>query len=259
MNNPLGPTIGPGHFSQMSENNKVKDLEKIIDSRDSFAVKTKSIPLPKRALVINLPEREDRWEIFKSKNQDILNHFHVTRKDGIVNSDPPTGIFLAHLECMKKSKEIGEPIIVIEDDCEMATGWLEKLGSVFRNIPEDWDVLIGNYYFYSQIEIITDHLAKPRNQASTINFAVYSPTCFDKVNDHMHLRHELNIDDVDHFLTSEKIPTNNYTIWPMISREFVTFSDHHKKVRNMELRLREHAYQFPFIDSEKYYPSIESW
>lgn len=259
MNNPLGPIIGPGHFSQISKINREDDLNKIIDSKDSFVAKTKSIQLPKRALIVNLPEREDRWQIFKSKNQDILECFDVTRKDGIKHDDTATGIFLAHLECMQKSKEIREPMIVMEDDCEMATGWLEKLESVFRNIPEDWDVLIGNHYFYSQIDVLTDHLAKPRNQASTTNFVVYSPTCYDKVKDHMHLRHELNIEDVDHFLTSEKIPVNNYTIWPMISREFVTFSDHHKRVRNMELRVREHAYQFPFIDSDLYYPSIESW
>src|SRR6056300_1188464 len=113
MNNPLGPTIGPGYFSQMSKNNREKDLKKIIDSRDSFGVRTKSIPLPKKVLVINLPEREDRWEIFKNKNKDILNRFNVAKKDGIIHTDPPTGIFLAHLECMQKSKEIGEPIIVM--------------------------------------------------------------------------------------------------------------------------------------------------
>ena len=259
MNNPLGPIIGPGYFSQASKNNKAGDLKKIVDLKDSFETKTKSIPLPSKVLVINLKEREDRWELFKRKNRDILDSFEVSRKDGIIHTDPPTGIFLAHLECMERSKEINEPIIVMEDDCEMASGWMGKLESVFKNIPEDWDLLVGNHYFYSQMDILTDHLAKPRNQASTANFVIYSPTCYDKVKAHMHLRHELNIEDVDHFLTSEKIPTNNYTIWPMISREFVTFSDHHKKVRNMELRLREHAYQFPFIDSDTYYPSIESW
>jgi hypothetical protein len=65
--------------------------------------------------------------------------------------------------------------------------------------------------------------------------------------------------DVDHFLTSEETPINNYSIWPMVSREFVSLSDHHKKIRNMEYRVREHAFQFPFIDSDIYYSSIEGW
>lgn len=259
MVNPLSPNIGPGYFSEISLKNKEEDLSKIIDLREEIKLNLAPYNLPKKVLVINLPEREDRWLAFKIKNEDLFERFDVEKVPGVAEKFAPDGIFKAHVNCMKIAEEMGEPIIVMEDDCELASGWFEKLNSSFKELPSNWDVLIGNHYFFSSIEILTDNLAKPKMHASTANFVIYNVSCYQKVNSYKHLREDLSLLDVDHFLTSEKVPINNYSIWPMISREFVSVSDHYKKIRNMEHRIREHANQFQFIDSDIYYPSIECW
>jgi hypothetical protein len=259
MDNPLAPKIGPGYFSEISSKNKSEDLSKIIDLRGKRNLNLKCFEIPKKVLVINLPEREDRWIRFGIKNQELFQKLEVRKVPGIVEKIAFEGIFKAHLSCMRYSQDIGEPIIVMEDDCELASGWPEKIVQVFQELPLDWDVLVGNHYFFSKIEILTDHLAKPKIQASSANFVIYNTSCYQKALSNNHLRSNFNLMDIDHFLTSDHIPINNYSIWPMISREFVSVSDHYKKVRNMEHRIREHAHQFQFIDSDIYYPSIESW
>jgi hypothetical protein len=65
--------------------------------------------------------------------------------------------------------------------------------------------------------------------------------------------------DIDHFITNEKIPINNYTVWPMVSRESVSFSDNKGSVKDMTIRIREHAHLYQFIDSETYYPGLQDW
>jgi len=259
MRTPLSPGVSPGYFSQMSLNNKEDDLAKIVDCKGGFRKDLKAFDLPSKALVINLPEREDRWMNFKIKNDNLFQKLNVERVNGIVEKFPPDGIFKSHLKCMKLAKKIGEPILVLEDDCELAQGWFEKIKKVFQELPADWDVLIGNHYFFSEIEILTEHLAKPRTQASTANFVIYNHSCHDAVVKNLHLRKELDLYDVDHLLTSEETSISNYTIWPMVAREFISISDHYKKIRNMEFRVREHSFQFQFVDSDIYYPSIECW
>ena len=146
----------------------------------------------------------------------------------------------------------------MEDDCYLATGGLEKLKAAFPDLPNDWDCLIGNHYFISDIEVLTNHIAKPKNQASTLNFAVFRNTILKKINDNIHLRGML-LRDIDHFITSEEIPINNYTVWPMISREYVSHSDHKNSVKDMTIRIRENAFLYQFVDSDTYYPSIIDW
>ena len=259
MNNPLAHSIGPGYFSSLSRNNKEEDLSKIKDFSGSFKIPLIREKIPNKVFVINLPEREDRWMRFKIQNDLLFQKFNVERVDGVIEKNAPDGVFKAHLNCMEKSRSLGESIMVLEDDCELAEGWDKKLDKVFKEVPEDWDVIIGNHYFFGQMNVISDHLAKPTIKASTANFVIYHPRCYEKALSLAHLRENPFINDIDHFLTSDEVEINNYTIWPMICRESVSFSDHYQKVRNMEFRIREHAYQFQYIDSDKYYPTIESW
>jgi len=65
--------------------------------------------------------------------------------------------------------------------------------------------------------------------------------------------------DIDHFITCEEVPINNFTIWPMVSREYTSFSDHKGKVKDMTMRIRENAYLYQFVDSHIYYPSLQDW
>lgn len=260
MNNPLGVSIAPGHFSQISENNKKEDLKNILNGTSEFLSYQgkNSAKFPSKALVINLKEREDRWESFQKKNSYLFEKLEVSRFEAITDPDVRKGIFLSHLGCLEQSFPNEDCILVLEDDCELALGWYDKLLCAFSDLPEDWDVLIGNHYFFGQIVVLSDNIAQPIGRASTANFVLYKKSSLEKIKNEIYLR-ENGLQDIDHFLTDTVTSIKNYTVWPMLSREFLSFSDHHRKVRNMEFRVREHAFLFPYIDSEIYYPSLECW
>lgn len=259
MNNPLSAGLSKGDFSHISNKNKTEDLKRIIDSRESFSKyrgKNK-IRIPKKCLVINLDERPDRWEKFQSKNQDLFEKMEVERFSAVKRTDVREAIFLSHLGCLEITSG-QECVLVLEDDCELANGWYSKLQQAFLDLPEDWDVLVGNHYFFSSMEILSDNIAKPVGRASTANFVIYRNTCLEKIKKEFHLRDE-SLEDIDHFLTDPITSIKNFTVWPMVAREFVSISDHYGKIRNMENRVREHAFLFPYIDSDTYYPSIDCW
>ena len=259
MNNPLASSGGIGFFSAHSRKNRNRDLEKLEDLRSSTPISANNkCKFPTEVRVINLEKRSDRWERFQEINKDLFSEFTITRFNAVEGSNVVDAIFNSFTSCLEESFKDHETVIIMEDDCYLAPGGLEKLKSAFLDLPEDWDCLIGNHYFITGMEILTDHLARPKNQASTLNFAVFRNTILNKIKDNIHLRSNL-LRDIDHFITSEQVPINNYTVWPMISREYVSHSDHKNSVKDMTIRIRENAFLYQFVDSDTYYPSIPEW
>jgi hypothetical protein len=153
-----------------------------------------------------------------------------------------------------------ESIIIMEDDAYIAKGGIEKLRESWRDLPDDWDALMGNHYHFGTMEILSDSIAKPTDRASTANFGVYRNSILQKIKDHEESRNGNPFKkDFDHFITSNTVPINNYTVWPMISREIPSFSDHNGKELDMSVRIREHAFRYRFVDDETYYPSLKGW
>ena len=263
MNNPLGSAFGD--FKIRSQKNKEEDEKSILDRRSEKLVAGKNLcQFPKKIFVLNLSSRPNRMEGFKFRNSDLLGDFEVQRWEATTTStalpNVVDAIFTSFLSCMEEAFQNDEVVAVMEDDAYLAEGGIEKLKMAWQDLPEDWDVLVGNHYFFGQIEILTDHLAKPTGRASTVNFCVLRKTCLQKIKDHMGLRDSYpTVRDFDHYVTSELIPINNYTVWPMISREIPSFSDHKQKMLDSAEKIREHAFKYKFVDSDKYYPSLEGW
>ncbi len=259
MNNPLASSGGIGFFSAHSRKNRNLDLEKLEDLRSSAPISANNkCKFPTEVRVINLEKRSDRWERFQEINKDLFSEFTITRFNAVEGSNVVDAIFNSFTFCLEESFKNNETVIIMEDDCYLAPGGLEKLKLAFLDLPGDWDCLIGNHYFITGMEILTDHLARPKNQASTLNFAVFRNTILNKIKSNIHLRSNL-LRDIDHFITSEQVPINNYTVWPMISREYVSHSDHKNSVKDMTIRIRENAFLYQFVDSDTYYPSIPEW
>lgn len=261
MDNPLFSGPSKGYFRTMSNKNKSSDLERIQDSRPSSqAFKKNSCQFPTSVYVINLDKREDRWENFVRLNQNSLTNFHITRFSALEKKFPVDGIFASFSTCLAQNLKKEETIMIMEDDAYLVEGAMDKIRLAFEDLPEDWDCLIGNHYFIGRIEILTDHLAKPLGTASTLNFGIFRRTIVDKIEADLEKRNTVvGLKDFDHFVTSPATSILNYTIWPMVAREFLSVSDHHQRVRNMEGRIRENAFLYQFIDSDTYYPGLENW
>ncbi len=258
MNDPLRSSVGPGYFSSISRKNQAENLSRIlppVKSTENWQLN--SCEFPTQVFVINLDRRIDRWDEFKLRNSLLFENFEVSRFPAIEKEDRQSAIFESHFSCLQENFKNSDSIIVMEDDGYLAEGWLPKLKLAFQDLPKDWDCLIGNHYFFGQMQILTPHLAQPLGIASTINFVVYRETILEKISSNWDQRKETP--DFDHFITSEKIPIQNYTIWPMISREYLSFSDHKQRIRNMEIRVAENSHLFQFVDSDTYYPSIPNW
>jgi GR25 family glycosyltransferase involved in LPS biosynthesis len=253
---------GPGDLRRICELNKESDLSRIIDIGSKFELRGKNeVQFPKKAYVINLTRRHDRWERFNSLNKQLFSNFEVERFDAVEDlSDVPWAIFRSYLDVMEKAfgEDCQDSIVVMEDDAYLVSGAMDKIRDSYASLPQDWDILIGNHYFFGEMGVINEHLAKPLNRASTINFSIIRNTILDKIKDNLNMREGDKL-DIDHFITSCDVPINNYSIWPMVSREYLSHSDHKGCEKNMEMRIREHAYLFPFVDGDKYYPSLAGW
>ena len=262
MNNPLG---GSGqNFGLRSLKNKEEDEKSLLDLRSKNYARGKNpCSFPGKIYVINREDRQDRWESFCKINSNLFSSFRVLRWEATTTSyqipSVVDAIFDSFLSCMNESFKEEECVIIMEDDAYLAEGGIEKLQKCWEDLPEDWDVLVGNHYWFYKMEILTDHLAKPIGRASTANFIVARKTILPKILENIDRRGDESTKDFDHFITSEFVPVNNYTVWPMISREISSFSDHKGKKLDSSMKIRENAYKYLFIDQDNYYPSIEGW
>lgn len=259
MNNPLGPSSGS--FKIRSEKNRAEDEKSLLDFKEEFIPGGNSCSFPSKVYVINRSDREDRWEKFKQINQNLFQIFEVHRWEasspGGEIKDVVDAIFDSFYRCIKNSPD--ECIIIMEDDAYLAKGGIEKVKKSWEDLPVDWDVLIGNHYFFGSMRILSDHLAKPIGRASTANFIVARKTLTSKIEENLKKREIPSMRDFDHYLTSDEVPINNFTIWPMISREIASFSDHKQKNLDSSYKIRENAFKYLFIDQDLYYSSLEEW
>ena len=259
MNNPLGTSFGD--FKLRSEKNRQEDEKCILDERSNFTPGGNSCTFPTKVYVIHRSERQDRWERFRSANKELFDTFEVLPWEASTpNQNIPTvvdAIFESFFSCIKNSPD--ESIIIMEDDAYLAEGGIEKIKHAWKDLPEDWDVLIGNHYFFGSIRVLSDHLAKPVERGSTANLIVVRKTIIPKMEENLSQRSTPSLRDFDHYVTSETIPINHFTIWPMVSREFSSFSDHRGKFLDSSQKIREHAFKYLFIDQDSYYSSLEGW
>ena len=259
MDNPLSSPGGQGYFRYFSHKNKSEDLKRILDRRaDKTITPGNPCEFPDKIFVINLDRRVDRWESFRSNNKDLFQKFQIQRFSAIEGKKSVDAIFQSYLFCLDRALQTDEVVIVMEDDAYLVSGALEKLKLAYSDLPSDWDCLIGNHYFIGEIELLSENLAKPIIQASSTNFCIFRKTILEKIHSNLFKR-DSSLLDIDHFITNEKIPINNYTVWPMVSRESVSFSDNKGSVKDMTIRIREHAHLYQFIDSETYYPGLQDW
>jgi hypothetical protein len=258
MNNPI--YSGNPSFKILSEKNRKLDESSLKIAKKNWNLGGNKCQFPSKVFVINRSERPDRMGKFKEYNRLVYENFEVIRFEASVPNlkikTTTDAIFDSFYRCILDSPD--ECICVMEDDAYIVGGSIEKIKKSWEELPEDWDILIGNHYFFGSIEILSENLAKPTSRASSANFIIVRKTIIPKINDNIHKREIQSINDFDHFVTSELVPINNFTIWPMVSREYPSFSDHKGKELDSSHKIRENSFKYLFIDQEEFYTSLES-
>lgn len=94
--------------------------------------------------VINLDERDDRWNKIKNTFE---NYFNLIRVSAIKHKDGWIGCLLSHKKCIQIAKDNNmKYIIVMEDDCDIADDFLKRLSKIKEEIfdvKDDWDMFLG--------------------------------------------------------------------------------------------------------------------
>jgi GR25 family glycosyltransferase involved in LPS biosynthesis len=94
-----------------------------------------------KILVINLPTRSDRYELFK-KHWDWLSP--IEHIDGQISEIPHTGCGLAHCKAIRKGLENHDICLVLEDDARLScsrSNLIEVLTEI-RNYKNKYDAII---------------------------------------------------------------------------------------------------------------------
>jgi GR25 family glycosyltransferase involved in LPS biosynthesis len=244
------PTRSSPDFRRLSELNRSADESCLIHANYDGELNTS--PFPQKVYVLNLPEREDRWQKFCESNGDLFEEFEVIRFQAIKGQDVQESIFTSFLTCLKSCPD--ETCIIMEDDAYLADGGIDQIKKTWSLIPEDWEVVFGNHYFFTKLNILDRPFACPIGRASTANFGIYHQRLIPKI-EKSSFREDPSTREWDHLLTGDP-EIKNYLYWPMISREHPGYSDHRGKIMDINLRTREHRCRYNFIDNEKFYERI---
>lgn len=247
MNDPLRSSPD---FNRLSELNREADEASIHFTPYSGPLNVDAFP--KKVYVINLPEREDRWNQFVSSNEELFQHFEVVRFSATKGQDVRDAIFTSFLSCLKSCED--SSCIIMEDDSYVVPRGIDQIRETWKLIPRDWEVVFGNHYFFSELKVLNESFAKPIGRASTANFGIYHQRIIPKIESST-LKGNPSTKEWDHLLTGDP-NICNYLYWPMISREHPGHSDHRGKFMNINFRTREHRYKFNFKDNENFYDRI---
>lgn len=138
--------------------------------------------------VINLKERDDRWEhIVKTFGKD----FNLIRVDAIKHENGHIGCFLSHKKCLEIAKEKGlQNIIVMEDDCTINPSYekffIKRIEQIknYLNLFKDWDIFLGGINGTEPNDIVKKIDCEVKNliqitKAYTTHFMIYNNSSYD--------------------------------------------------------------------------------
>jgi hypothetical protein len=131
--------------------------------------------------VINLPQRTDRYELFKEEVKWIGLKPMVV--DGIPHLKPEQGIGQAHTNCIKLAKEQGLPYICIMEDDIVFQGkekTIEYFNKCLDNLPDSWDVLMGGVYNRGETTKHNEYWDKI-NKFCGLHFYIVNANSYDKL------------------------------------------------------------------------------
>ena len=123
------------------------------------------------ALYINLDKRTDRRAEFEEECDKMK--LQVERFSAMTHPVPAIGCNRSHLEIIRRAKQEGWPcVFVFEDDFTFLVS-REKFDSIVASFPEDYDVVMLDYYMI-QKEPYNEIFDRVLEAQSTAGYVVHS-------------------------------------------------------------------------------------
>lgn len=125
--------------------------------------------------LINLPERTDRYERSMDEIADFFVNHEVNFHKGIREEPVYKGIAQAHMNCIALAKQKGWPVVLImEDDIKFQSKNSRKYADeAFKNIPDDWDILLSSVYRSKELKSVNDHWYKTKEFCGATFYLVH--------------------------------------------------------------------------------------
>jgi hypothetical protein len=172
--------------------------------------------------VINLTHRTDRLGSFVREIHKTFKNKDFTIIDGVIKETPKLGIWQAFKNCIQDAKNKNHSyILVMEDDVVFRDGAYEYANECLKNLPKDWDILLGGLYSAKELIEYNSYWNK------VIDFSgghcmIISSRIFDKL---------LNMEEkihVDRTLARNNI-FNCYVVKKLFTIQAIGFSDKNNK------------------------------
>ena len=91
---------------------------------------------------INLPYRNDRWELLKKQYSKFTNKIY--RIHSVIHSNNIISCGLSFLKCILLAKKANyDSILICEDDVTFHNNSILYWNSAIKELPDDWDILLG--------------------------------------------------------------------------------------------------------------------
>ncbi len=131
--------------------------------------------------LINLPNRPEKLESAITEMKSFFDNPGFFKVDGVIESSPYLGIAQAHINCIQLAKECGwKRVVIIEDDIEFMPGAKEYANECFKNLPDDWDILLGGLYSTDKLTPYNEYWQHTREFAG-LHFYMVNEKAYDTI------------------------------------------------------------------------------
>jgi hypothetical protein len=170
--------------------------------------------------VINLTHRTDRLGSFVREIHKTFKNKDFTIIDGVIKETPKLGIWQAFKNCIQDAKNKNHSyILVMEDDVVFRDGAYEYANECLKNLPKDWDILLGGLYSAEKLEEYNEFW-NTLSDFSGGHCMIISSRIFDKL---------LEIEEKIHVDRTLGRTFNCYVVKKLFTIQAIGFSDKNNK------------------------------
>ncbi len=133
-------------------------------------------------LVINLPDRKDRWTEIQASFTDWPA---LERIDAVKDSPGWRGCNKSHVKALELAQSRGYPwVLVLEDDCDPVEGALQRFKDLLPSLwakRSQWDVFLGGCTSVKDVSLIQSSPALLSVKGHTTHFCLYTQNSYTKL------------------------------------------------------------------------------
>ena len=188
-------------------------------------------------LVINLPERKDRWEDIEKELESWNVPFE--RVDAVKMTPGWKGCSLSHKKCIEIAKQRKYPwVLILEDDCKLFPNTKErfqKLLEILWRMRYHWEIFTGGPTQIRNASILYEEPLLFQVESYSTHFILVPENTYDKILNEINENTKVDVHYRNHF--------NMWCTLPHLATQKTSYSDIEKKEKDYSLSF-ENSHKF---------------